>query len=252
MFIALACVPGQGFQSPSCSENYFYVKGITFRIIWALLFFGPMVVISMVYCRIFHLLNHRALSLVSAEQRNHLRRNIKTVRTTALIVGTFVVGWGPAMVKFLLVCDECPIKPQSIDLTTNIALGVFVNITYCLKVFTDTFIYAVQLLDVRRAVQAMGRQLKEKVTGQRTEGPSRTVSRISRTTSTRVSIGSPALRRTGSLPPSSTTHCNASSWPVTLEVSVYTNNHHKDDVRLTTLVEETHLDPLQEDDQDRL
>ncbi|KAG0726654.1 hypothetical protein GWK47_004228 [Chionoecetes opilio] len=169
--------------------------GVQFRIIWALLFFGPMVVISLVYCRIFHLLNHRALSLVSAEQRYHLRRNIKTVRTTALIVGTFVVGWGPAMVKFLLVCDECPIKPQSIDLTTNIALGVFVNITYCLKVFTDTFIYAVQLRDVRRAVQAMGRQLKKKVTGQRMEGPSRTVSRFSRTTSTRVSIGSPALRR---------------------------------------------------------
>ncbi|KAG0715834.1 hypothetical protein GWK47_011031 [Chionoecetes opilio] len=240
-----------------------------------------MVLISIVYCRIFHLLNHRALSLVSAEQRNQLRRNIKTVRTTALIVGTFVVGWGPAMVKFLLVCDECPIKPQSIDLTTNIALGVFVNITYCLKVFTDTFIYAVQLRDVRRAVQAMGRQLKEKVTGQRTESPSRTVSRFSRTTSTRVSIGSPTLRRlrasftrhspssasfkattpsrqtlqlarTGSLRPSSTTHCNASSWPVTMEVSVYTNNHHKDDVRLTTLVEETQLDPIQEDDQDRL
>ncbi|MPC65892.1 hypothetical protein E2C01_060030 [Portunus trituberculatus] len=57
---------------------------------------------------------------------------------------------------------------------------------------------------------------------------------------------------TSSLPPSSATHCNSPSWPVTLEVSVYTNNHHKDEVRLTTLVEETHLDPIQEDDQDRL
>lgn len=53
-------------------------------------------------------------------------------------------------------------------------------------------------------------------------------------------------------PPSSSGQCNSSSWPVTLEVSVYTNNHHKDDVHLTTLVEETHLDPIQEDDQDRL
>ncbi|KAK8389048.1 hypothetical protein O3P69_020784 [Scylla paramamosain] len=281
MFVAFASIPGQGFQSPSCSENYFYISGITFRIIWALLFFGPTVLISMVYCRIFHLLNHRALSLVSAEQRNQLRRNIKTVRTTALIVSSFVVGWGPAMVKFLLVCDECPIKPGSISLTTNIALGVIVNIIFCLKVFTDTFIYAVQLRDVRRALQAMWRQLREKVTGQPAEGPSRTVSRISRTASTRISLGSPALRRlraslsrssrssasfksntpshpslqlgrTGSLPPSSATHCNSSSWPVTLEVSVYTNNHHKNDVRLTTLVEETQLDPIQEDDQDRL
>lgn len=64
-----------------------------------------------------------------------------------------------------------------------------------LQVFTDTFIYAVQLRDVRRALQAMWRQLKEKVTGRQAEGPSRTVSRISHTASTRVSLGSPALRR---------------------------------------------------------
>ncbi|XP_050717279.1 lysophosphatidic acid receptor 1-like isoform X2 [Eriocheir sinensis] len=249
MFIAFACVPGQGFQSPACSENYFYIKGITFRIIWALLFFGPMVLISMVYCRIFHLLNHRALSLVNAEQRNQLKRNIKTVKTTTLIVGSFVMGWGPAMVKFLLVCDECPIKTTSIDLTTNFALGVIVNTIYCLKVFTDTFIYAVQLRDVRKALQAMGRRLIGQVTGRQVDGPSRTVSRMSRTSSTRVFIGSPALRRTGSLPPpSSSAPCNSSSWPVNLEVSVYTNNYHKDDVRLTTLVEETNLDPIQEDD----
>ena len=65
--------------------------------------------------------------------------------------------------------------------------------------FTDTFIYAVQLRDVRRALQAMWRQLKGKVTGQPPEGPSRTVSRISHTASTRVSLGSPALRRYGLL-----------------------------------------------------
>lgn len=53
------------------------VSALQFRIIWALLFFGPTVLISMVYCRIFHLLNHRALCLVSAEQRNQLRRNVK-------------------------------------------------------------------------------------------------------------------------------------------------------------------------------
>lgn len=45
------------------------------------------------------------------------------------------MGWGPAMVKFLLVCDECPIKTTSIDLTTNFTLGVIVNTIYCLKVW---------------------------------------------------------------------------------------------------------------------
>lgn len=63
------------------------------------------------------------------------------------------------------------------------------------KVFTDTFIYAVQLRDVRKALQAMWRHFIGHLTGRPVDGPSRTVSRISHTSSTRVFIGSPALRR---------------------------------------------------------
>lgn len=61
----------------------------------------------------------------------------QTVRTTALIVGTFVVGWGPAVVKFLLVCEECVIHPRHISITVSLAMGATVNIIYCLKVTTD-------------------------------------------------------------------------------------------------------------------
>nr|XP_053653954.1 uncharacterized protein LOC128703353 [Cherax quadricarinatus] len=295
MFVTFCSIPGQGFQSESCNNNYFYIKGITFRILWSTLFFGPTVLIAMVYCHIFHLLKHRAIYLVSAEQRNQLKRNIKTVRTTALIVGTFVLGWSPALLKFLLICEECVIHPRSVSITMNLALGATVNIIYCLKVFTDTFIYAVQLRDIRKALQTMWALMKRRVT-RRSGGPMRNMSRISHTTSTRVSHNSPGLHRLRT----SLSHrshgfaasCNSSSrsrstspnnqpahltkqgsvmgsaapppgpaalqykppsWsPVSLEVSVYANNHHNEDLRLKKLVEETQLDPIMEDDSNHI
>ncbi|XP_071540301.1 uncharacterized protein [Panulirus ornatus] len=293
MFVAFSCIPGQGFQSPDCNNNYFYIKGVTFRIVWTALFFGPTVLISMIYCHIFHLLQDRALYLVSAEQRNQLRRNIKTVRTTALIVGTFVVGWGPAVVKFLMVCDECVIKPGDISMTLSLAIGTTVNLIYCLKVFTDTFIYAVQLRDVRKALQAMWAPLQSRVTG-RPSAPVRNMSKISHTASSRFSHSSPALRRvrtslahrsqkptscrsnsrsksasptrqpphlslpthltragSGGVTLPSSPHYNSPWSPVTLEISVYANNHHNND-RLKTLVEETPLDPILENEPDHL
>ncbi|XP_037780774.1 alpha-2Da adrenergic receptor-like [Penaeus monodon] len=77
MVVGFASIPGQGYQSEGCQNNHFYISGITFRIVWTALFFGPTLLIIIVYCHIFHLLKHRGPHLVSAEQRNQLRRNIK-------------------------------------------------------------------------------------------------------------------------------------------------------------------------------
>ncbi|KAK4287120.1 hypothetical protein Pmani_039804 [Petrolisthes manimaculis] len=195
MFVVFACVPNQGFQSPGCINNTFFLSGLTFRLVWTCLFFGPTLLICMVYCHIFHLLKNRALTLVSAEQRCQLSRNIKTVRTTALIVGTFVVGWGPAVVKFVLICEDCLVPPSLISNTTNYAMGVAFNIMFCLKVFTDTFIYAVQLRDVRKALQVMWYKMmrrddEDRRGGWGREGRGRSVSRFSHTASTRISLHS--------------------------------------------------------------
>lgn len=54
------------------------------------------------------------------------------VRTTALIVVTFVVGWGPAVVKFMLVCEECALN--HLDTHTVMYLGTLCNTLYTVKV----------------------------------------------------------------------------------------------------------------------
>ncbi|XP_047469578.1 adenosine receptor A1-like [Penaeus chinensis] len=78
MFAAFSAVPGQGYQSPSCANNDFIENGITFRIVWICIFFGPTLLIILAYCHIFFLLKNRSLYLVSAEQRSQLRKNINS------------------------------------------------------------------------------------------------------------------------------------------------------------------------------
>nr|XP_045593512.1 trace amine-associated receptor 8-like [Procambarus clarkii] len=193
MFVVFSSVSQEGFQSTGCSRVTFYTQGLTFRVVWTCIFFGPTVVIIIVYCHIFHLLNNRSLYLVCPEQRSHLRRNIKTVRTTALIVGTFVVGWGPAVVKFVLICGECVF--QEMDLHTQMYLGAGFNTLFSLKVFIDTFIYAIRLPDIRKALLTMWVIFRDRL---KTRDPGlvdTSAVSSSRTGSTRLSYSSPSIHR---------------------------------------------------------
>lgn len=252
MVVAFASIPGQGYQSPGCEYNHFYLSGITFRIVWTALFFGPTLLIIIVYCHIFHLLKHRGPHLISAEQRKQLMRNLKTVRTTALIVGTFVIGWGPAVVKFMLICEECVIHPNAVDESVHIAMGATVNVIYCLKVFTDTFIYALRLRDIRKALQTMWALTKMRLLfggegRMHVRNNTTRSSRLSYTASTRISLNSPALHRFASrrhAPASPLGGCQT-----TLEIPAFLNNHGGcGSPCLKATVEETSLDPIVEDD----
>ncbi|XP_069985472.1 glucose-dependent insulinotropic receptor-like [Penaeus vannamei] len=252
MVVAFASIPGQGYQSPGCEYNHFYLSGITFRIVWTALFFGPTLLIIIVYCHIFHLLKHRGPHLISAEQRKQLMRNLKTVRTTALIVGTFVIGWGPAVVKFMLICEECVIHPNAVDESVHIAMGATVNVIYCLKVFTDTFIYALRLRDIRKALQTVWALTKMRLLfggegRMHVRNNTTRSSRLSYTASTRISLNSPALHRFASrrhAPASPLGGCQT-----TLEIPAFLNNHGGcGSPCLKATVEETSLDPIVEDD----
>ncbi|ROT85212.1 putative G-protein coupled octopamine receptor [Penaeus vannamei] len=194
MVVAFASIPGQGYQSPGCEYNHFYLSGIT------------------------------------------------TVRTTALIVGTFVIGWGPAVVKFMLICEECVIHPNAVDESVHIAMGATVNVIYCLKVFTDTFIYALRLRDIRKALQTMWALTKMRLLfggegRMHVRNNTTRSSRLSYTASTRISLNSPAL------------HSPLGGCQTTLEIPAFLNNHGGcGSPCLKATVEETSLDPIVEDD----
>ncbi|XP_037780916.1 adenosine receptor A1-like [Penaeus monodon] len=273
MFAALSVVPGQGYQSPSCANNDFIENGITFRIVWICIFFGPTLLIILAYCHIFFLLKNRSLYLVSAEQRSQLRKNINTVATTALIVGTFVMGWVPAMVKYVLVCHNCPVS--NLSFLTQLVLGIIVNSLYTLKVFIDTFIYALRLPDIRKALVTMWEAARKCTRGRPVPGNDHSRLSSSRTTSIQLSLSSsslhrlrstlshgspgsrsgsrsrsasPALHNNQSKRMASQSPLTARKGPLNLEVVAFTNSAN-DELRHQTLVEQP-LDPILEDDID--
>ncbi|KAK8388917.1 hypothetical protein O3P69_020703 [Scylla paramamosain] len=157
--VVFASVPGQGFRSrENCTNNTFYHQEVTFRLVWSCIFFGPTVVIVLVYCHIFYLLRQRSIYLQDTPMAAIQHFNVKMVRLSAMFVVTFVLGWGPAVAKFVLVCENCLIS--DLDLQTSMYLGAAFNTLFTLKVFTDTFIYAVRLPAVRKALWDMWKAVK--------------------------------------------------------------------------------------------
>ncbi|KAL7639073.1 UNVERIFIED_CONTAM: hypothetical protein RMT77_010607 [Armadillidium vulgare] len=151
IFIAFCSIAGQGFLSEGCSNNYFRIHGVNFRYVWTLIYFGPTFLLVMIYVHIFVILNQRRKYLEDTEHRKNLRKNLKTVKTTALIVITFLIGWTPAVLAFLLICKDCFF--QISDIRT--LMGIF-STTYILiivKVFVDNFIYALRLPEIRDALR---------------------------------------------------------------------------------------------------
>lgn len=78
----------------------------------------------------------------------------KALCTTLLIVGTFAVGWLPALFVFLLVCNDCSIKTYPPEMRI-LAVQVVVNSLMLTKLFINPFIYGFRMLDIRYALWAM-------------------------------------------------------------------------------------------------
>ncbi|PIO53528.1 hypothetical protein TELCIR_25133, partial [Teladorsagia circumcincta] len=67
-------------------------------------------------------------------------RGRRTVVTAALIFGTFLVGWTPASILFLLTADGMPLFRKSGVLINVLSIVVLINIM--IKSLTNPIIYA--------------------------------------------------------------------------------------------------------------
>ncbi|KAF2365306.1 G protein-coupled receptor rhodopsin-like, partial [Trinorchestia longiramus] len=156
LFVGFASIPGQGFQAPGCTDVYFYFH-VNFRVVTMTVIVTPMLLLTIIYCMIFRLLRERGMEVVSGEQRAQQRRR-KTMTTSLLIVGTFAIGWLPASVSYVLLCDSCLIPNAPI--TVRMAVHTASYILFIIKVFVDTFIYVVGLHDIRKAMKCLFTQIK--------------------------------------------------------------------------------------------
>ena len=86
----------------------------------------------------------------------------QAIITTLLIVGTFIIGWMPAVIWFIIYCKDCVVTFDSLDPTVTLPIGITVNCLIVLKSFLDPIIYTARMKDFKVAFHRMRYQLLSK------------------------------------------------------------------------------------------
>lgn len=84
---------------------------------------------------------------------------MQAIITTLLIVGTFILGWIPAVIWFIIFCKDCILPFESIQLSVTLAIGITVNTLIVLKSFLDPIIYTARMKDFQVSFHRMRCQL---------------------------------------------------------------------------------------------
>ncbi|CAL1287554.1 unnamed protein product [Larinioides sclopetarius] len=149
-------VPDDGFRSSYCS-TYDFLLRIPFRLTVSTLFFVPLILMSVMYIHMFVMVKRHQLGVLQLQTGRQLHKSVKAVITTLLILGTYVVGWMPAVLFFVLTCLDCPIPVTEIQLWVRVHVAIFINSMIVVKSFLDPIIYVARMPEIKGALDAMYR-----------------------------------------------------------------------------------------------
>ncbi|KAH7981174.1 hypothetical protein HPB49_022175 [Dermacentor silvarum] len=152
--VYFASVPGQGLQSPGCVQVDF-VRGRAFSLTLLALFSSPLAVMTFIYSHIFVIIRRHRAGLVSFPSARQLNRNVKAAYTTLWILGTYLIGWMPAVAFIVLTCTDCAFPIYDLPMRTRMTLGILTNALIISKGLIDPFIYAARMFEVKEALQNM-------------------------------------------------------------------------------------------------
>lgn len=80
------------------------------------------------------------------------RRNKKAIVTTLFILGSYLIGWMPAVISFMLVCDkDCLISRDTLDFNSIYTVLVFwsFNMLIVIKTLANSFIYTSRMKEIK-------------------------------------------------------------------------------------------------------
>ncbi|XP_015517077.1 lysophosphatidic acid receptor 1-like [Neodiprion lecontei] len=162
-------IEDQGFQSENCEINTFlYYK--KFRLMFSSLFFGPFLLMVCIYTHIFCIVKrhqasrlkfsragsvHRGPNSLRQNSSQQMARNVKAIHTTLYILGSYVVGWMPGTILYILACDDCLLN---LDWVTGRAKFLVYNAVNCLiilKTLVNPIIYAARMHEIKVAKRRM-------------------------------------------------------------------------------------------------
>ncbi|OQR69681.1 adrenocorticotropic hormone receptor-like [Tropilaelaps mercedesae] len=187
-FTYFSIVSGQGFQSSDCADLRF-LRQSRFSVLLGMLFTIPLMVMMFIYMHIFFIIRQHKIGMLgqgaasttnsngqnvickktssnasvttsltssTCTQASRRLQNVKAVYTTLLIIGTYLVGWMPAVFYYVFTCtDSCPFPITQISLRLRISMGVIVNALIVLKSLVDPFIYAARMPEISEALYCM-------------------------------------------------------------------------------------------------
>ncbi|KAK5969820.1 7 transmembrane receptor [Trichostrongylus colubriformis] len=145
LIIYFSSWPGEGFRNEACINNSFY-NTLYFRAQISLIIIVLMITTTVLYWKMLSKVSEVRSKTASATSA----RGRRTVVTAALIFGTFLIGWTPASIMFLLTADGIPLLRNSGILITVLSLVVIINIM--VKSLTNPIIYATRIPEIRHFV----------------------------------------------------------------------------------------------------
>lgn len=148
-FIHFYSIPNQGYRSNMCINLWPYQKR-PFRTTVFILIAVPMVLVTTMYALIMVYVkkstNSKGIILNAISKRaSFSKRQIQTIITTVLVVGTFVLSWFPSILLHLLVCQDCIFRLFEVNPRLIFALGVTKTSLVLIKLSLNPFIYSPSL-----------------------------------------------------------------------------------------------------------
>ncbi|XP_003741453.1 adrenocorticotropic hormone receptor-like [Galendromus occidentalis] len=149
--------PENDFYRMDC--NFQFMKKLPFRLTVSSLFCVPLIIMTVLYIHIFITVkrNHSGFLMGQKNQagNQHIKRNVKAVITTLLILGTYLIGYMPAVVFYVLTCDECLCPLSKLSGRTVTVFGVLTNCLIFVKCLSDPIIYTIRMPEVRNGLRRM-------------------------------------------------------------------------------------------------
>ncbi|XP_043241263.1 adrenocorticotropic hormone receptor-like [Amphibalanus amphitrite] len=139
----------------SCDAPPAFIGYHTFREVVAVLFFVPLACMVVAYTHIFIIVRQHQTGALRNHNTSQLRKNVKAVVTTLLILGTYVFGWMPAVLTFALFCVDCAAGPAPLGRRAHLALNILVNTLIILKCLVNPIIYALRMPEIRLALRRL-------------------------------------------------------------------------------------------------
>uniref|UniRef100_A0A915J9P7 G-protein coupled receptors family 1 profile domain-containing protein n=1 Tax=Romanomermis culicivorax TaxID=13658 RepID=A0A915J9P7_ROMCU len=141
----------QGFRSTRCRHLWYYQLQ-SFRTFVFCLIAVPMISMVVVYSIILFKLRRTEFRRLSTSQNKfatssllssqNYKRQMHTFITTVIIVGSFVVGWFPSILLYLLVCWDCTYKTYLLSEKLIVALSITKTALCLTKLLLNPVIYS--------------------------------------------------------------------------------------------------------------